>query len=69
MKKISVIVAVLVVIVICFFTRCAKINTDQPCGTYQLNIQLFKDADNKCYYTDQDTHKKVYVDQSMCNCY
>ncbi|MEO6523981.1 MAG: hypothetical protein ABIN91_20020 [Mucilaginibacter sp.] len=69
MKKISLIVAVILIAVICFFSRCAKINTDQPCGTYQTNIQLFKDSENKCYYKDQDTGKKVYVDQSICNCY
>lgn len=59
----------LLVGVICLYSRCAKISTDQPCGNTTDNQQLFKDADNKCYYVDQNTHKNVYVDKSLCNCY
>ena len=69
MRKISIAVASVLLVIVCLYIRCSKVNTDQPCGTYQNNQQLFKDADNKCYYVDQSSHKNVYVDQAMCNCY
>jgi hypothetical protein len=69
MKKITLILAAVLILVIGLYIRCTKVNTDQPCGTYQNSQQLFKDGDNKCYYVDQSTHKNVYVDQSLCSCY
>lgn len=69
MKKISLILAAVLIAVFCLYTRCTKVNTDQPCGTYQSSQQLFKDSNNKCYYVDQSSHKNVYVDQSLCDCY
>ena len=68
-RKVSLILVAVLLLVIGLYIRCTKVNTDQPCGTYQSNDQLFKDANNKCYYVDQTTHKNVYVDQSLCNCY
>lgn len=61
--------AVVLIAMVGLYSRCTKVNTDQPCGLTDKQDQLFKDADNRCYYIDQSTHNKIYVDKSICNCY
>ena len=50
---------------------CAKINKDQPCGTYQnqtVTEQLYKDSNGNCYYIESTNGQKVMVPNSTCNC-
>lgn len=69
MKKRYYLIIAALIIGCLFFIKCAKINKDQPCGPYNnTNEQLYKDSNNKCYYIDNQTGAKVYVDASQCNC-
>jgi hypothetical protein len=70
MKKISLLLgAILIILLVGLYVRCTKINKDQPCGTYGSNEQLFKDSNNKCYYIDNSSGNKVYIDKSLCSCF
>ncbi len=50
-------------------TSCAKINKDQPCGTYQNGAtveQLYKDGNGNCYYIDRNNGNHISV--ATCGC-
>ena len=69
MKKLYFLIVLVLLAVAFIFVKCAKVNKDQPCGPYNnTNQQLYKDDSEKCYYIDNSTGEKVYVDRSFCNC-
>jgi hypothetical protein len=70
MRKIYFIVIVILAVFVSLNIRCTKINTDQPCGLYMNNTQqLYKSSDDRCYYIDNPTGNKIFVDKSNCNCF